>query len=130
MPLFVIYGTFMRGQPGHANLAGAEFLEEVETAPRYRLWEIDGRWPALIEDEDGVAIAAELYEIALAHLARLAEIEPPGWKRGPVELAGGRSAEAFIGDGALRARGHDVSAHGGWAAYRASRGSASPEPGS
>ena len=130
MPHFVIYGTFMRGQPGHANLDGAEFFEEVETAPRYRLWEIDGRWPTLIEAEDGVAIAAELYEIAPAHLARLAEIEPPGWMRAPIELADGRRIEAFLGEPALRARGRDVSAHGGWAAYRVSRGPASPEPGS
>jgi gamma-glutamylaminecyclotransferase len=121
MPIFLIYGTFMRGQPGHANLDGAELLEGVDTAPRYRLWEIDGRWPALIEDDDGVAIAAELYEITPPHLARLAEIEPSGWKRAPVELADGRSAEAFLGDPGLRARGHDVSAHGGWAAYMATR---------
>ncbi len=121
MPLFVIYGTFMRGQPGHANLDGARFLEPVETAPRYRLFEVDGRWPALIEDETGVPIAAELYEIDEPHLARLAELEPPGWNRAAIELADGRSAEAFLGDQALRPRGHDVSAHGGWAAYRASR---------
>jgi gamma-glutamylcyclotransferase (GGCT)/AIG2-like uncharacterized protein YtfP len=125
MARFLIYGTFMRGEPGHANLEGAQFLEEVETAPRYRLWEIDGRWPALIEAEDGVAIAAELYEIAPAHLVRLAEIEPRGWGRAPVELADGRGVEAFLGDPGLPARGQDVSAHGGWAAYRAS-----PEPGS
>jgi gamma-glutamylcyclotransferase (GGCT)/AIG2-like uncharacterized protein YtfP len=123
VPAFLIYGTFMRGQPGHANLDGAEFLAAVETAPRYRLWEVDSRWPALIEDEDGVAIAAELWEIAPAHLARLAEIEPPGWNRAPVELADGRTAEAFLGDVTLRARGHDVSAHGGWAAFVASRAS-------
>ena len=117
MPHFVIYGTFMRGQPGHANLDGAEFFEEGETAPRYRLWEIDGRWPALIEAEDGVAIAAELYEITPAHLARLAEIEPPEWRRAPLELADGRRAEAFLGDPDLRARGIDISAHGSWAAF-------------
>jgi allophanate hydrolase len=121
MALFLIYGTFMSGQPGHANLEGAQFVEAVETAPRYRLLEVDDRWPALVEDEDGVAIAAELYEIEQPHLARLAEIEPPGWNRGPVELAGGRRVEAFLGDPELRARGHDVSEHGGWAAYRSSR---------
>jgi allophanate hydrolase len=120
----------MRGQPGHANLDGADFLAEVDTAPRYRLWEVDACWPALIEDEDGDAIAAELWEIAPAHLARLAEIEPRGWSRAPVELADGGTAEAFLGDPSLRTRGHDVSAHGGWAAYRASRGPVSPEPGS
>lgn len=120
MPLFLIYGTFMRGQPGHANLDGARFLEAVATAPRYRLFEVDARWPALIEDEDGVEIAAELYEIDEAHLARLSELEPPGWSRAPVELADGRRAEAFLGDPGLRVRGRDVSAPGGWAAYRAS----------
>jgi allophanate hydrolase len=123
VPLFVIYGTFMRGQPGHANLDGARFVEPVETAPRYRLFEVDGRWPALVEeDDDGVAIAAELYEIEPAHLARLVEIEPPGWNRTPLELADGRTVEAFVGDAKLRARGTDVSEHGGWAPYRASRG--------
>jgi len=115
---FVIYGTFMRGQPGHGNLDGARFVEAVATAPRYRLFEVDARWPALIEDEDGVSIAAELYELDEPHLARLAELEPPGWDRAPVELADGRRAEAFLGAQSLRTRGVDVSHHGGWAAYR------------
>jgi gamma-glutamylcyclotransferase (GGCT)/AIG2-like uncharacterized protein YtfP len=122
VPTILIYGTFMRGQPGHANLDGAEYLEGVETAPRYRLWEVDGRWPALIEDDDGVAIAGELYEISPAHLARLTEVEPPGWLHAPVELADGRTVEAFVGDQTMRARGVDVSSHRGWAAYRASVG--------
>jgi len=121
MPPFLIYGTFMRGQPGHPNLEGACFLEPVETAPRYRLFEVDERWPALIEDADGVEIAAELYEIDLSHLARLAELEPPGWARAAVELADGRTVEAFLGADELRSRGVDVSEHGGWAAYRRSR---------
>jgi allophanate hydrolase len=112
----------MRGQPGHENLAGARFLEEVETAPRYRLWEVDGRWPALVEDAHGVAIRRELYEIEAPHLARLAGLEPRGWNRAPVELADGRSAEAFLGEQSLQSRGRDISAHGGWAPYRASRG--------
>jgi len=116
---FLIYGTFMRGQPGHANLEGGRFLEQVETAPRYRLFEVDGRWPALVEDDDGVAIAAELYELDEEHIARLTELEPPGWNRAPVELADGRRVDAFLGDPELRARGHDVSLHGGWAAFRA-----------
>ena len=64
MPAFLIYGTFMRGQPGHANLEGAEFLAEVATAPRYRLWEVDGRWPALIEDEDGARMEIEISSVS------------------------------------------------------------------
>ncbi len=121
LPAFFIYGTFMRRQPGHGNLGGARFVEEIETASRYRLWEVDGRWPALIEDDDGTAVAGELYEIDEPQLTRLAEIEPPGWDRAAVELADGRRVEAFLGDPSLRARGRDVSEHGGWAAHAARR---------
>ena len=121
MPPFVIYGTFMRGQPGHSNLDGARFVEDARTARRYRLWHVDGRWPALIPDEDGAEIAVELYELPVDLSARLAELEPPGWSRAPVELAGGGTAEAFLGDESLRSRGVDISEHGGWAAFRASR---------
>jgi gamma-glutamylcyclotransferase (GGCT)/AIG2-like uncharacterized protein YtfP len=110
---FVIYGTFMRDQPGHAHLSGARFVEAVRTAPRYRLYDVGGL-PALVEAEHGVAIACELYEVSEQHAVRLAGLEPPGWERRPIELSDGRAAEAFLGP----ARGVDVSSHGGWAAYR------------
>ena len=114
---FVFYGTFMRSQPGHENLVEATYLEPVGTAPLYRLFYVDGRWPALIPDDEGAEIACELYEASEDLLARLAGIEPPGWERASVELADGRTAEAFLGDHALRRRGVDISAHGGWAAF-------------
>ena len=118
----MIYGTFMRRQPGHGNLAGGRFLEEVRTAPRYRLFLVDG-WPALAEADvrNGAAIAAELYELSEEHVGRLAGIEPPGWRRAPVELDDGRRVEAFLADEELVARGEDISEHGGWAAFVASR---------
>jgi gamma-glutamylcyclotransferase (GGCT)/AIG2-like uncharacterized protein YtfP len=119
--LFMIYGTFMRRQPGHGNLAGGRFLEDVRTAPRYRLFLVDG-WPALAEAErEGVAIAAELYELSEEHVARLAAIEPTGWSRSSVELEDGRRADAFLADAELVARGLDISEHGGWASFVASR---------
>jgi gamma-glutamylcyclotransferase (GGCT)/AIG2-like uncharacterized protein YtfP len=115
--LFAFYGTFTSGQPGHGNLAGAHFVERARTAPLYRLLFVDGLWPALVPSEDGVAIECELYECSEELLERLARIEPPGWSRVPLELADGRRVEAFLGDAALAARGVDVSAHGGWAAF-------------
>jgi allophanate hydrolase len=118
---FLIYGTFMRGQPGHANLEGADLLGPVRTAAGYRLWLVDGKWPALIPAEDGVELAAELYVLDEARVERLAEVEPPGWARGRVELADGGTAEAFLGDPELARRGIDVSRFGGWAAFVASR---------
>jgi gamma-glutamylcyclotransferase (GGCT)/AIG2-like uncharacterized protein YtfP len=118
--LFMIYGTFMRRQPGHGNLAGGRFLGEVRTAPRYRLFLVDG-WPALAEAGNGAAIAAELYELTEEHIACLAGIEPAGWRRAPVELDEGRRVEAFLADEELVACGEDISEHGGWAAFVAAQ---------
>jgi gamma-glutamylcyclotransferase (GGCT)/AIG2-like uncharacterized protein YtfP len=118
---FVFYGTFTSGQSGHGNLAGARLLERTKTAQAYRLYSVDGM-PALVDSERGVSIDCELYEVAEEHLARLAEIEPPGWARAPLELVDGRRVEAFLAARELAARAEDVSAHGSWAAYVQSRG--------
>jgi allophanate hydrolase len=115
--LFAFYGTFTSGQPGHGRLSGARFVERTRTAPRYRLFFVDGLWPALVPAADGVAIECELYECSEELLARLALIEPPGWNRWRIELEDGRAVEAFVGDPALATRGVDVSEHGGWAAF-------------
>jgi allophanate hydrolase len=120
--LFAFYGTFTSTQSGHGNLAGARRVEVTRTAPRYRLFFVDGLWPALVPADDGVAIECELYECSEELLERLAAIEPPGWQRAPLELAYGRVVEAFVGAPELAARGVDVSEHGSWAAFVASRG--------
>ena len=118
MTLFAFYGTFTSGQPGHENLAETRFVERPRTAPRYRLFFVDGLWPALVPAADGVPIECELYDCTEELLARLARIEPPGWTRAPLELADGRRVETFLGD--VAPRGVDVSEHGGWAAFLSS----------
>ena len=117
MTLFALYGTFTRRQPGHGNLSGARFVERTRTAPRYRLFFVDGLWPALVADDDGIEIECELYECSEELLERLAWVEPPGWNRAPLELEDGRLVEAFLGDAELARRGVDVSEHGSWAAF-------------
>ena len=122
MTLFAFYGTFTSTEAGHGNLAGARFVERTRTAPRYRLFFVDGLWPALVPaPEDGASIECELYECSERLIDRLAELEPAGWSRAPVELADGRRADAFLGDADLAARGIDVSSLGSWAAFVASR---------
>ena len=121
MTLFAFYGTFTSGQPGHGNLAGACFVERTRTAPRYRLFFVDGLWPALVPAADGAAVECELYDCGEELVERLARVEPPGWSRGSVELEDGRAVDAFLGDAGLSARGVDVSEHGGWAAFVRSR---------
>lgn len=121
MTVFAIYGTFGSTQDGHSVMQGAELLERTRTAPAYRLYRVDDRWPALVRAADGVAIDVELYECTEGHLERLTALEPPGWNREPLVLEDGREVEAFIGDESLVARGVDVSEHGSWAAFVAGR---------
>jgi gamma-glutamylcyclotransferase (GGCT)/AIG2-like uncharacterized protein YtfP len=121
MTLFAFYGTFTSGQLGHANLQGARFVERTRTAPRYRLLLVDGLWPGLIPADDGIAIECELYSCSEELLKRLAAIEPPGWGRAALELEDGRRVEAFLADPKLAAASVDVSEHGSWAAFVASR---------
>jgi allophanate hydrolase len=121
MTPFAFYGTFVSGQAGHARLEGAALVERTRTAPAYRLYLVEGRWPALVPAENGVAIDCEVYECSDELLARLANLELPGWSRAPVELADGRRVEAFVCDPAVAAKGVDVSEHGSWAAFVSGR---------
>src|SRR3954447_9882817 len=47
--LLFVNGTLMRGLELHENLAGAEFLEQTTTAPRYRVRSIDDVHPGMYE---------------------------------------------------------------------------------
>ena len=56
--------SLMRGLALHANLAGAEYLGDVWTAPRYRLYSIADLHPGMFEVErGGVAVRGELYNV-------------------------------------------------------------------
>ena len=120
----VFNGTVMRGQPQHANLEGATFLEDVQTAPAYRLYSIVDRYPAMLrDDEHGGSIAAELYEVPDARWPRIRDSEPPGLYRGPVELADGLWVDGMLGDAAFveSSDAIEITRFGGWRAYLASR---------
>ena len=121
MTLFAFYGTFMTGQPGHGNLRGARFVERTQTAPHYRLLFVDGRWPGLVPSDEGVAIECEVYECSEELLKRLADVEPPGWTRAPLELEDGRRVDAFLAEERLAKGAVDISEYGGWAAFISAR---------
>jgi gamma-glutamylcyclotransferase (GGCT)/AIG2-like uncharacterized protein YtfP len=124
--LVVFNGGLMRGQSAHWKLRGATFLAEVRTAPCYRLFSIGDRYPAMLRvPEGGVSIDAELYHVPAAVWRRVANIEPPGLYRGPLELDDGRTLEGMLGEERFTLRnGTDISAYGGWAAYPQRTGTA------
>lgn len=117
--LIVVNGGLMRGQSAHWKLKGATFLEEVQTAPFYRLYSIGNRYPAMLrDDERGVAIAAELYQLSDEQWQRVEAAEPPGLYCGTVELADGRMLPGILGERSFVAvHGQDISDYRGWAAY-------------
>ena len=116
-----VNGTLMRGQGLHANLAGAEFLEACETAPRYRLYSIDDIHPGMFEiDTGGIAVPGELYRVPDEILARVQAGEPPGLYSGPVRLSDGRVVQGILYPRHLAEGLHrNISAFGGWRSYMA-----------
>ncbi len=118
-----VNGTLMRGLGLHANLTGAEFLEECRTAPCYRLYSIDDVHPGMYQvAEGGVSVEGELYAVPAEVLKRVEAGEPPGLYRGPVELGDGRLVQGILYSKELaEARHRDISMFGGWRAYLASQ---------
>ena len=119
-----VNGTLMRGLALHANLDGAEFLGEFRTAARYRLYSIGDRHPGMFEvASGGVSVRGEIYRMSDEVWARVEAGEPPGLYCGPVTLADGRIVNGILFPRELAEGVHpDISAHGDWRAYIATRG--------
>ncbi|WP_127125808.1 gamma-glutamylcyclotransferase [Georgenia sp. SYP-B2076] len=120
--LLFVNGTLMRGLELHGNLAGAELLGEVRTAPKYRVHSIGDVHPGMYQvsdGEEGAPVSGELYQVPIEVLLRVIEGEPAGLYRGPVELADGRLVPGILCARDLAERHPDITAHGGWRQYRA-----------
>ncbi len=121
LDLFV-NGTLMRGLPLHENLDGAIFLDQVRTAPSYRLYSIgDDVHPGMFEVADGgVCVAGELYRVPPLVMSRVEELEPPGLYRGRIRLEDGCEVWGILYPAGLAsALGRDISEFGGWRAFLA-----------
>ena len=69
-----IYGTLKRGQCRAHVLDGQRFLRTAVTVPAYRMYDT-GSYPAMVEDDNGVAIEGELWEVDEHCLQQLDSIE-------------------------------------------------------
>ena len=121
--LLFVNGTLMRGLALHANLEGAEFVEEAQTAPVYRIYSIGDIHPGMFEvAEGGVSVPGEIYRLPDEVWRRVEAGEPPGLYRGPVRLSDGRTVPGILFPREM-AEGHhrDISSHRGWRAYWATR---------
>ena len=119
--ILFVNGTLMRGLKLNHNLNGADFLGEVRTAPRYRLYTIDDVHPGMFEvPSGGVSVKGELYRLPPDVWARVEAGEPPNLYRGPVALEDGRTVDGILYPRELaEGRQRDISEFGDWRAYMA-----------
>ena len=122
MRVLFVNGTLMRGLALHGNLAGATFLGEARTAPRYRLYSIGDVHPGMFAVESGgISVPGEIYEMSDETWARVEAGEPPHLYCGPVELEDGRILDGILFPREIaEARHKDISGYGGWRNYVAS----------
>ena len=121
--LVLVIGSALREVCGDQEALGLMFLAEARTAARYRLYSLEDRWAALVEDDRaGISVPGELVEVTDERWAELLPSEPEGITPGGVELADGRVATAALGDpGYLAEHGKDITQYGGFAAYLRAR---------
>lgn len=115
-----VNGTLMRGLElnGNMHLVGAKFIREAYTEPRYRLWSIADRHPAMQRvATGGTAIAVEIWSVPAIGMATLLLLEPPGLCIGKVRLSTGEEVLGVLGEALLCEGEKEITAWGGWRAY-------------
>jgi allophanate hydrolase len=124
-----VVGAHLEGMPLHGQLRqrGCRLLERTRTAPAYRLFALPATQPpkpGLVRvgaGEDGHAIEVEVYEMPLDQVGSFLALIPPPLGLGSVQLADGRWVHGFICEPAALAGATDISAWGGWRAWRATQ---------
>jgi hypothetical protein len=122
--LLAVNGTLMRGLELNQNMieAGATFVYEARTAPVYRLWSIDDRYPGMIRvNEGGASIALELWEVDDVGLVRILAKEPPGLTIGHVLLDDGREVLGVLAEPYITADKNEITQYIGWRNYISSK---------
>ncbi len=96
MARLFVYGSLKRGERHHAEMAGARFVRDACTAPRYALAEA-GEYPGLVPD-GGTRVRGEVFEVDAVLLASLDAFEevPDLYVRGEVELDDGECVLAYF----------------------------------
>ena len=125
--LLAVNGTLMRGLELNPNLlrAGATFVREDHTDACYRIWSIDDRHPAMMRTPgEGTSVALEVWQVPAEGLASILLSEPPGLAIGKVVLRDGSIVLGVLGEPFLCEGKREITAHGGWRAYIATKGSA------
>ena len=124
-----VVGAHLEGMPLHGQLRerGCRLVERTRTAPAYRLYALPATQPPkpglarVGEGEGGHAIEVEVYEMPIDQVGSFLALIPPPLGLGSVQLADQRWVHGFICEPAALAGATDISAWGGWRAWRATQ---------
>lgn len=123
----VVCGAHLQGLPLNGQLLarGGRRLALTRSAPHYRLHALAGGpplRPGMVRvAEDGAAIEVEVWELPSSELGSFLTGIPAPLGLGKVELADGSWEAGFICEPYGLAGAEDITAHGGWRAWLASR---------
>eukprot|EP01102_Stenamoeba_stenopodia_P018938 TRINITY_DN702_c0_g2_i5.p1 TRINITY_DN702_c0_g2~~TRINITY_DN702_c0_g2_i5.p1 ORF type:complete len:136 (-),score=31.54 TRINITY_DN702_c0_g2_i5:177-584(-) len=123
MVLLGVNGTLMRGLGLNKNMhdAGAVFLREDKTAPVYRLWTVDDKYPGMLhvnsDDKTGASIDLEVWEVDAAGLVSILSKEPPGLSIGNVQLQDGTWIFGVLAEPYAVQNKREITSLGGWRNY-------------
>ena len=123
----VVVGAHLSGLPLNGQLVerGARFVAQVTTAPRYRFYALPGTVPpkpGLVRVADGgMAIDAEVWAMPVAHYGSFVAMIPSPLGIGSIELSDGAMVQGFLCEATAVAGAEDISHHGGWRAFMASK---------
>jgi gamma-glutamylcyclotransferase (GGCT)/AIG2-like uncharacterized protein YtfP len=117
-----VNGTLMRGFELEKNMiaAGASFLTVAKTAPRYRLFSVDDRYPGMVrvnEGDTGGSISLEIWEVGAEGLVSILQGEPPGLSLGRVELQDGTYVFGVLAEPWVTVGKKEITTFGGWREY-------------
>jgi allophanate hydrolase len=118
-----VVGAHLSGQPLNHQLTtiGATLAREARTAKTYRLYALPGEpaRPGLVRvTNDGAAIACEVWSVPADKLGRFVAGIPAPLGIGKLTLDDGTTVSGFICEPLGIAGATDITAFGGWRAYR------------
>jgi len=118
--LLAVNGTLMQGLELNYHLieAGARFVTETSTAPCYRLWSIEDRYPGMLRDpEGGERIELEIWDVPEREIASLVAGEPDGLCLGKILLEDGQTVLGMLAEPYIITGKTEITGFGGWRKY-------------
>jgi allophanate hydrolase len=126
--MIAVVGAHLTGEPlnHQLTLRDARFVRAAKTAPSYQLFALPGTSPPKpglirIGAEGGVSIDLEIWELPVAQFGSFLQEVPSPLTIGMIHLSDGRAVKGFLCEEAAVQDAPNISAFGGWKAYRKSQ---------